>query len=836
MVIGQVVLVGPATFTIPQMVVRGRHWSVLALTQGAVENFAGTAMTDTREATGLADFDGSKTGVSVLRAEHERIARQRPGKRNVKSLPERGTDHQAIGGCYDTIGLALSGGGIRSAAFCTGALQGLAANGVMPQIDYLSTVSGGGYVGAALTVSQPWDGGVLPFLQKTNDEKTDSVAMRQLRNNANYLKFGDIKEMLINLAIYLRGLVANFIYVTPVILGLAAFTLAWNSDFASLSRPELFGLPLPHWFIKLGAFAFSILGIVAVICFYGAWALYQSKSAAEELGGKWTRIASYVLLILGVVIFLELQPFLVSLMVDETGTSTGPSTGDIGTILDRIIKWFAPLTAVVSFASAFLGDALKGGETGSGWTAAVRKFLSKAMIWVAGLALPLLLWLIYLRIVANGIAYSTQACPQLPDTMLATYCNLKSSRLFAHLVEYAPAVICMLLALCIAFFWNFLSPNGNSLHRLYRERLGRAFCFRIKGTVSEDMDRVKLSTLATQRPYHLINTAINVQNSGKANAKGRNADFFLFSPLFIGSEVTDYAGTGTVEKVMLDERGVHLDIATAIAISGAAASSNMGTETIKPMALTLALLNIRLGYWFPNPKLLAANKTTQSSIAYFVKEAFGRLDENGDIVYLTDGGHIENLGVFELLRRRCKLIVVVDAEADPGMTFPSLIKLQRYARIDLGARIDLQWSQIQAVSLRAQKNEPGCNQGPHCAIGKIEYDNGGMGILLYVKSSVTGDENDYIKDYNRRYRAFPHESTGDQFFSEEQFEVYRALGFHAVDGLLKGKHKAQTSHSELESLRDPKAKGFGVRLLREMLGISAEGAASAPTTKQQLRG
>jgi hypothetical protein len=193
MVIGQVVLVGPATFTIPQMVVRGRHWSVLALTQGAVENFAGTAMTDTREATGLADFDGSKTGVSVLRAEHERIARQRPGKRNVKSLPERGTDHQAIGGCYDTIGLALSCGGIRSAAFCTGALQGLAANGVMPQIDYLSTVSGGGYVGAALTVSQPWDGGVLPFLQKTNDEKTDSVAMRQLRNNANYLKFGDVK-------------------------------------------------------------------------------------------------------------------------------------------------------------------------------------------------------------------------------------------------------------------------------------------------------------------------------------------------------------------------------------------------------------------------------------------------------------------------------------------------------------------------------------------------------------------------------------------------------------------------------------------------------------------
>jgi Patatin-like phospholipase len=789
-------------------------------------------MANTTGSKDVADFDGSKTGVSVLRAEHEHIALQRPDKREVQPLPVKRDNPQAIGGCFDTIGLALSGGGIRSAAFCTGALQGLAANGVMPKIDYLSTVSGGGYVGAALTVSQPWDGGVFPFLQKTRDEKTDSAAMRQMRNNANYLKFGDIKEMIINLAIYLRGLVANLIYVTPVILGLAAFTLWWNPDRRSLNRPELFGIALPDWFIGWGAFAFSGLALLAVLFLYVSWSLYQSKSAAEELNGKWTRFASYSLLLAGVVIFLELQPFLVSILLDGSDNSST----SLNAMIDNVIKWFAPMTAVVSLASSFLGDTFKGSETQSGLFATVRKIFSKSMFWIAGLALPLLMWLLYLRVVATGVLLNAAQCPQPEGRLMATYCQLKSVSAFKDAVGFEPAIACLLAALLIAFLWNFLSPNGNSLHRLYRERLGHAFCFRMNGDVSEERDRLQLSKLTENRPYHLINTAINVQNSEKANAKGRNADFFLFSPLYIGSDVTDYASTGTVERVMMNERGVNLDIATAIAISGAAASSNMGTETIKPMALTLAFLNIRLGYWFPNPKLLASNKTRQSSISYFVKEAFGRLDENGDIVYLTDGGHIENLGVFELLKRRCKLIIAVDAEADPGMTFPALIKLQRYARIDLGARIDLKWSRIQAVSLQAQKDEPGSSPGPHCAIGKIEYDNGGVGVILYVKSSVTGDENDYIKDYNRRYRAFPHESTGDQFFSEEQFEVYRALGFHAVDGLLKGKHKAQTSHSELESLCDPDAKGFAVTALRETLGIAVEAGSSGPKAKRRLQG
>jgi hypothetical protein len=80
---------------------------------------------------------------------------------------------------------------------------------------------------------------------------------------------------------------------------------------------------------------------------------------------------------------------------------------------------------------------------------------------------------------------------------------------------------------------------------------------------------------------------------------------------------------------------------------------------------------------------------------YFAKEAFGWLDEETKNVYLTDGGHFDNLGLYELLKRRCKVIIAIDVEADPPLNFSSLIRLQRYARIDLGVLIDLPWEEIQ---------------------------------------------------------------------------------------------------------------------------------------------
>ena len=378
-----------------------------------------------------------------------------------------------------------------------------------------------------------------------------------------------------------------------------------------------------------------------------------------------------------------------------------------------------------------------------------------------------------------------------------------------------------------------LSANANSLHRLYRDRLSKAFLFnpttiegRSPGSRStshvsalasvqvdelikyEDfeltpVDRFKLSEIScTHAPYHLINSALNIQGSKYANRRGRNADFFIFSPKFIGSSATKYVRTDEFENEINE-----LDLATAMAISGAAASSSMGAKSIKPLTPTLAILNVRLGYWVANPWQLAVDSKRSSLFdqlyfyfnslfdqLYFLREMFGSMREDSQIIYLTDGGHIENLGMYELLRRRCRLIVAVDAEADPEMSFRSLIALQRYARIDLGILITLPWAEIRdgarAASEEIMKSgglpPHAAPHGPHCAIGEIIYPQNQRGILLYVKASITGDENDYIVDYKRRFPSYPHESTADQLFSEEQFEVYRALGFHAVNELFSG--------------------------------------------------
>jgi hypothetical protein len=144
------------------------------------------------------------------------------------------------------------------------------------------------------------------------------------------------------------------------------------------------------------------------------------------------------------------------------------------------------------------------------------------------------------------------------------------------------------------------------------------------------------------------------------------------------------------------------------------------------------------------------------------------------------------------------------------MNFASLIKLQRHASIDLGVRIELPWRSIRETTLAVSKEIAGndgqgavkARLGPHCAVGRIMYDDAHWGVLVYFKSSISGDENDYILDYKRRNMGFPHETTNDQFFTEEQFEVYRSLGFHAVNRVLAGEEAVPT-HSGRSDVYEP---------------------------------
>jgi hypothetical protein len=161
----------------------------------------------------------------------------------------------------------------------------------------------------------------------------------------------------------------------------------------------------------------------------------------------------------------------------------------------------------------------------------------------------------------------------------------------------------------------------------------------------------------------------------------------------------------------------------------------------------------------------------------------GWMHERSGYLNLSDGGHIENLAVYELLRRRCKFIVVVDAGQEPQMACADLMLVQRYAQIDLGARIEIDTADLE---LDAQRHSRA-----YAILGKIHYSprEGAaaqdLGWLLYLKLAVTRMEPGYVVEYRRQNPEFPHQSTGDQVYDEAQFEAYRRLGECAAETLFR---------------------------------------------------
>lgn len=158
---------------------------------------------------------------------------------------------------------------------------------------------------------------------------------------------------------------------------------------------------------------------------------------------------------------------------------------------------------------------------------------------------------------------------------------------------------------------------------------------------------------------------------------------------------------------------------------------------------------------------------------FFAKEMTSCLHDGSDWVNLSDGGHIENLATIELLRRRCRFIIIGDGEADSSHTFNGVGTLIRLAHLELGAEIDIDLTPLRVADGKAKK---------HYVVGTVTYRGGQeKGMILYLKSSLTGDEDELIREYRNRCESFPHEPTLDQFFGVGQFEAYRALGQHIAE-------------------------------------------------------
>jgi hypothetical protein len=220
-------------------------------------------------------------------------------------------------------------------------------------------------------------------------------------------------------------------------------------------------------------------------------------------------------------------------------------------------------------------------------------------------------------------------------------------------------------------------------------------------------------------------------------------------------------------------------MATAVATSGAAMSPNWGFHSSPTMAFLLTIFNVRLGLWIRNPRhkrfRLRARHSNPSSpwfgLFYLVAELFGMVNDEAAFVYLTDGGHFENMGLYELVRRHCATIVICDAEQDANLTFEGLGMAIRKCRIDHGAEIILDLSQLEPTG-----DPPASPQ--NCIAGTIRYANGATGNVLYIKSAYTRELPADLVNFRKEHPTFPNTSTVDQWFPESQFESYRRLGQH----------------------------------------------------------
>jgi hypothetical protein len=374
------------------------------------------------------------------------------------------------------------------------------------------------------------------------------------------------------------------------------------------------------------------------------------------------------------------------------------------------------------------------------------------------------------------IAGSTGGFADVPKAYLGTAILWSGWYVFGMLVV---ATVVFVIAGVI------LDPNEFSLHGFYRDRLVRCFLGASNAdtpapnalwNIRTDDLPLGATRLAVERhgaPLHLINTAVNLFGSKDLRVQRRHCDSFVLTPLACGSRATNYAPTPP-----------RLYLGTAMAVSGAAVSSNMGLHSHDPaLAALMTFFNVRLGYWFGNPRKHIPDRFPRPLFApkYLFAEAFVHTNEDSNFVNLSDGGHFDNLGLYELLRRRCRYIVVVDAECDPQYRCTSLAWVVRMARIDFGIEIDID---IEAIADR-DVQPPRARR--HWLLGRIRYptEPGSpvppQGQLLYIKSSLRRDgENPGIGadviEYAGSHPAFPHESTADQFFNEAQFEAYRMLG------------------------------------------------------------
>ncbi len=702
----------------------------------------------------------------------------------VEPLPGRPPDgpgtHPLAGAI--TRAICCSGGGIRAAAFALGGMQELSRPGPdgrswYSEVDMVTAVSGGSYMASSFAIVDhdlsAAERRILPAYAPGSPEDI------RLRAHTRYL-VDDPRAAAVGVLSILWGLVLNLV---PILAGIyvvakaVGWLLRWSGALVQVDGEWR----TPHD----GTLAAITGGIAAVgLLLYATERLIDVYHRPDRLRTRVLTVWTLRLLVWGTLLFLVLVgvPALLhwlSTLRPYRGPVTGPA--QLSWLVGTVVGVVASVKATLGRFRAVVQSPPAGASDASGRKPTVGQRIGRVL---RGLSAWLGSALILLLFLAGALVWLSTA---------------------AALGVTAAQVTGIVLCVVAILLWQVVTDvNRNSVHPFYKQRLATAFVVHrtARGT-AEEVDYsapLAVSHFAGDRPQLVVCAAVNTNEEGRVPS-GRGCAPFTFDPNWTGiSSGTQFGwnpwNPGERPPGMLATADYELragrrtlTLPAAVAVSGAAVSPVMGRMTRAPLRLLLGVANVRLGLWLPNPLdphapqrpgdggagglrgVLAVLRwqSMQPGIMSLFAEMFGRTTLGSRWVYVTDGGHYENLGLVEAMRRGATEIVAFDASGDPPNTWATFGEAVETARADLGVEIDLD-------PLHMQRPQGAIGAPTLVAQGRFTYPNGVVGTLWLCKLDLPDKASWDVQAWARTHVGFPHDSTANQLYGDRQFEAYRKLG------------------------------------------------------------
>ena len=699
--------------------------------------------------------------------------------------------------------ICLSGGGIRSASVALGALQSMRTElGGLDGIDRIVSVSGGGYTngGMQLALTSKWDdkSGRVDESGRTEAQPNDvfspgSVEEDHLRRHSSYLSDG-LAQWLVALGVLFRNLLASFL-----IIGLSIATVGLAIGFFYRNVPIVDGglqtlrtrllagagtnapgYPSVPWGVTLGIAAMFVFVLLVYVAELVWWSFRGSRPAVMARVTAGVAIAALLLVVVGVVV--PAVVWLSSVLTWHLGISSKPMVAVTG--VSAALSYGAVLAAALwrkkQVVSTALTDVKKGEKAVSG--VLPNSMVQRILIWIALLALFVVGIVIASWVATSGLDKSW----------------------------WAFLVVGPLLFLAI-----FLDQTSMSLHPFYRRRLASAFAVRRQkfgangqrnaGEIAEAVpysydEATSLSRYGGQRhPWPGVTFAASANLTGQSRTPpGRRAVSYALRSDYVGGPQVGWVRTDVLEGLVSNVVGKDLTVEAAVAISGAAIASAMGAQT-RDYEVFLALTNVRLGAWLPNPRFLALKCANWADwtvpglprirgLSYFAREILGIHSDHSRLLLCTDGGHYDNLGLVETLRHRYQYIYCFDASGATQPMADTLAGALMLAREELGVEIVLDDPEAlsagsgTAFDPAQQFSKLNTRLSKSAVIsGTITYppigEQGEMtGRLIFAQTDLTHELPYDLLEYTQDDPGFPNDGTADQWFDCNRFDAYKTLG------------------------------------------------------------